>query len=208
MAVRFKYKKTLYTKQAIKDSGIMSQEQLRDEYSRLARLKNSRLTRLERAFPRADILKESDRAPKWGELLDKNGNPNMTKLSNEMSQAYKFLTKDTTTVSGYRRQLKRSIKSFNKLFDKGEKPINEENIFDLYDFLEDYRQRSNSQRIPDSDRVIDIFAEAERLNISSESLKENVNYWREHYSEMKNLDPINSDNPVSSNAYKELLQRK
>lgn len=204
MAVNFKYKKSLYTKQAIKDSGIMSQEEMRDEYSRLARLKNARITRLKTAFPEAEVLQEVDRAPKWKDLLDKNGNPNMTKLSYEMSDAYRFLNKRTTTVTGYRGQVAKSIKSFNKLFP--DNPINEDNIHELYGFLKDYRQKYNVQKIPDSEEVIDVFAEAERLGMDSKTLLKDIEYWKEHYDEMTELEPIESENPVSSSEYKKQLR--
>lgn len=209
MAVNFKYKKSLYTKQAIKDSGIMSQEEMRDEYSRLARYKNARIERLKSAFPRAELLKEVDKAPKWSELLDKNGNPNMTKLSYEMSDAYRFLKRKNTTVTGYSRQLNKAIKSFNKLFPEDENPINKSNIFDLFDFLDDYRTRHNTQKIPDSDQIIDIFAQnTETLKMDWESLKEDIDYWREHYNDMDMLEPIESENPVSSSEYREQLEKK
>ena len=204
MAVNFRYKKSLYTKQAIKDSNILSTEELEAEYSRLARLRNARITRLEKKFPRANI--EFEKAPKLSSLMDKNGDLNMTKFSSALSETYKFLNKKTTTVTGYRKQMERSIKSFNKLFD--EDIINEENIQELYDFLEDYRQKYNVQKIPDSDRLLDTYAEAVRLNIDPQSLLKDIEYWKSHYNEMKNLEPLSEDEPVSSSDYAELLRNR
>lgn len=209
MAVKFKYKKSLYTKQAIKDSGIMTQDEMREEYIRLARYKNARIERLQNRFPRADILKNEDKALSWKEILDKNGRPNMTKLSYEMSSAYRFLNRKNTTITGYTRQLKKAMNSFNKLFPEDENPINENNIFDLFDFLDDYRTRHNTQKIPDSDQIIDIFAQnVEVLNMDWESLKADIDYWREHYDDMYMLKPIESDKPVSSSEYREQLEEK
>lgn len=182
MAVQFKYKKSLYTKQAIKDSGILTTDQMEAEYKRLARYKNARIDRLESKYPRAEILKETDRAPKWGELLDKNGNVNMTKLSYEMNDAYRFLKKNITTVKGFSKQLKKSINSFNNLFNDSDtkkkdryEPFNESNIWDLFDFLDDYRNKYNVQKIPDSDQLIDIVNEGSvRQEIDIESLKQDL----------------------------------
>ena len=204
MAIKFAYKKSLYTKQAIKDSGILSTEQLESEYSRLARLRNARITRLEKKFPNMDI--EYERAPKLSSLVDEEGNLKMTQFSSALSETYKFLNKKTTTVTGFRRQVERSIKSFNKMFDSD--IINEENIQDLYDFLEDYRNKYNVQKIPDSDRLLDTYAEAVRLNIDPQSLLKDIDYWKSHYNEMKNLDAMDSDEPVDSSEYAELLRSR
>lgn len=204
MAIKFPYKKSLYTKQAIKDSGILSTEQLESEYSRLARLRNARITRLEKKFPNMDI--EYERAPKLSSLVDEEGNLKMSQFSSALSETYKFLNKKTTTVTGFRRQVERSIKSFNKMFDSD--IINEDNIQDLYDFLEDYRNKYNVQKIPDSDRLLDTYAEAVRLNIDPQSLLKDIDYWKSHYNEMKNLDPMDSDEPVDSSEYAELLRSR
>lgn len=204
MAIKFPYKKSLYTKQAIKDSGILSTEELESEYSRLTRLRNARITRLEKKFPNMNI--EYERAPKLSSLVDKEGNLKMTQFSSALSETYKFLNKKTTTVTGFRRQVERSIKSFNKMFDSD--IINEDNIQDLYDFLEDYRNKYNVQKIPDSDRLLDTYAEAVRLNIDPQSLLKDIDYWKSHYNEMKNLDAMDSDEPVDSSEYAELLRSR
>lgn len=204
MAINFAYKKSLYTKQAIKDSGILSTEQLESEYSRLARLRNARITRLDKKFPNMDI--EYERAPKLSSLVDEEGNLKMSQFSSALSETYKFLNKKTTTVTGFRKQVERSIKSFNKMFDSD--IINEENIQDLYDFLEDYRNKYNVQKIPDSDRLLDTYAEAVRLNIDPQSLLKDIDYWKSHYNEMKNLDAMDSDEPVDSSEYAELLRSR
>lgn len=204
MAINFPYKKSLYTKQAIKDSGILSTEQLEAEYRRLARFRNARITRLEKNFPNMKI--EYERAPKLSSLVDEEGNLKMSQFSSALSETYKFLNKKTTTVTGYRRQVKRSIKSFNKMFDSD--IINEDNIQDLYDFLEDYRNKYNVQKIPDSDRLLDTYAEAVRLNIDPQGLLKDIDYWKSHYNEMKNLDAIDSDEPVDSSEYAELLRSR
>lgn len=211
MAVRFKYKKSLYTKQGIKDSGVWRQEDLKEEYTRLARLKNSRITRIRERFPRAKMNRGTDTnpfgvdyAPKWKDMLDKNGNPNMTKVSYELNDAYRFLKRNDTTITGMSKRVRKSIKSFNKILDGN--PINEENIWDLFDFLDDYRTKYNTQIIPNSDQVIDIFAESERLNIDTQSLLKDIDFWREHYNDMKDFEPIENGNPVSSDEYREKLR--
>ena len=197
------YPKEYLTKQAIKDSDVMSMQEKKDLYVKMSRMKNRRITMLEQKFDRAQTLLKTDRAPSFKSFLDKGGNVDMNKFSSELSETATFLNRDNTTISGFRKQLKSSIDSFNRLFE--DNPINEENIFDLYDFLEDYRQKYKVQDIPDSDEVIDVWVEAQRLNISSKSLLKDIDYWSEHYEDMQDLEPVKSQNPVSSNVYKRKL---
>lgn len=196
-----------FTKQAIKEGSLSAEDEIA-YYNRFRRIKNARITRLEKAFPRAEVLKNVERAPKVEELMVGN-ELDRTAFSNEFAEAYKFGKRGTTTITGYRRQLKRSIRTFNELVKdkKKGKVFNEENIFDLYDFLEDYRDKNNVQKIPDSDRIIDIYAEGvERLSIDPESLLEDVDYWREHYKEMGKLQPPEDSEPVDSDYYKNQLK--
>ena len=50
-----------------------------------------------------------------------------------------------------------------------------------------------------------MWVEAQRLNISSKSLLKDIDYWSEHYEDMQDLEPVKSQNPVSSNVYKRKL---
>lgn len=200
-----------YTKHAIK-SGAFSTEELIGEYNRLRRIKNKRLQAIGERFPRAQMTKEVSQAPPIGDLVDESGQLDMNKLSSEMQEAYKFNKRKDTTVTGYSKRIKKTIKSFNKLFPKGMNPINEENVWDLFDFLEDYRTKYNTQKILDSDRVIDVWETAyNTLNMDIGSLLKNIDYWRRHYEDMKKLKPpVDADGKpiknVSSDWYKKQLE--
>lgn len=213
MAFKFKYPEEYYTKQAIKDSDLFTEKQLRQEYERLAKEKNRRLEGLERNYKRSKLLTETDKAPDF-DSFRKRGKLDMSALSSEMNDAYKFIKDETTTLKGFRQQLKRSKDSFNALFSekddegnviKESRIFTYKNIWDLYDFLDEYAQMNKEQVMPKSEEVIDIYVEARRLNMDLKSLAKNMNYWKEHYQEMQNLEPIESTRPVSSDDYKKLI---
>ena len=191
-----------YTKQAIKEGTIT--EEMEKEYSARARTLNARITRLEKAFPRADVLEDVQRAPKLSELKTETGELDISKFSSAYSDVYKYLNRESTKVTGYRRQMKLSIETFNSKLDKP--VINEENIFDLYDFLKDYRQKFNVQKIPNSDQVIDVYAESIRLNIDPESLLRDMEFWESHFDEMQDLEPEDNGEMVNSAFYKDLIE--
>ena len=213
MAVKFKVGRQYQTKQAIKEGGHLGTEDLIKEYSRLGRLTNARISRLEKKYPRADVLEDMERIPNVKEFLDDKGNiVDWSGFSSAMSSEYRFLRKNTTTIKGFEKQLKRSIDTFNGLYfgrdEETGRPLgkyfNKENIFDLYDFLKDYRDMNDIQKIPDSDRFTDAYVEGVRLNMSFDSLLKDIDFWQEHLGEMRSLEP--SDEVVDSAYYKAQLK--
>ena len=215
MAVKFKVSRQYQTKQAIKEGGRLGTEDLIKEYSRLGRLTNARIDRLEKRYPRAVSLEDMERIPNINEFLDDKGNIiDWSGFSSAMASEYKFLRKNTTTIKGFEKQLKSSINTFNGLLfgtdEKTGKPkgtyFNKENIFDLYDFLKDYRQKYKVQKIPNSDQVVDVYAESIRLNINLDSLLEDMDFWEKNFDKMQKLEPEDSGKMVNSAFYKSSIK--
>lgn len=209
------YPEEYFAKMNIKDEDLWSDKALEKEYKRQAKEFNKRLDRIEKNYPRAQTLKEHDRAPefeefKHGKGIDRSG------ISSQLNEMYKFNKSDTTLMKGFRQQLRRSIESFNRTFSpkdeegniiRSRRPFNSKNIWDLYDFLDEYAEMNKEQIMPKSDEVVDIFVEARRLNMDFKSLAKNMNYWKDHFQEMQELEPVRSDRPIPSSEYEKLLHR-
>lgn len=205
-----------FAKMNIKDKDLWSDKTLEKEYNRQAKEYNKRLSRIEKNYPRAKTLEEHEKAPsfeefKKGEELDR------TSLSSQLNEMYKFNKTDSTLMKGFRKQLKLSIASFNRTFSpkdeegnvvESRRPFNSKNIWDLYDFLDEYSEMNKEQIMPKSEEVVDIFVEARRLNMDLKSLAKNMNYWKDHFQEMQELEPVRSDSPVPSSEYEKLLYRR
>ena len=178
----FKFKDYEYRKQIVKDGGTRSPEEYLAETRKLLKASKNRIYRVEKAFGKR-ATKYWDKPANISDIVDRRGNIDMSKLSSATTEAYRFLKRGTSTVSGYRKQMQESIDTFNYLLSEDkDNPvhiINEQNIFDLYDFLEDYRNKNNIQKIPDSDRVIDIFATAVKKEMTLEALQKNMAQWEE-----------------------------
>ena len=205
------YPEEYYTKQVIKDSNVWTQDEFKKEYIYLSKRVNRALNNIERKYPRADTLTEQERMPRYSTLL-KNGELDISKASSIMSEGHKFLTHEISTIKGFEKVLKNSINSFNDLFkylDK-EKGIyvtpeifNKENVWDLFDFLKDYRHKYDVQEIPDSDQVVDAYYSAVQRGMSMENLLKNIDNYKKQvnmYGEIREEIP----NGTSSDAYESL----
>lgn len=216
MAVKPLYEKEFYHTQVIKDTDQPLNKQI-EEYIRLSKEKNRRLDNIEKHFGRSKLLTENSKAPDVTSFYDKNGNFDKSSFAKEFNATYKFVSHPWTSMKGFRTQLSESIKSLNKLFQYYDKKqgrtvtpriFTKKNVWNLYDFLDEYYQSHKEQKIPASDEVVDIYVEAVRLNMDLDSLSKNMDYWKTHYEEMKNLKPIESSTPISSNEYEELLHNR
>lgn len=212
MAVTFKYKPNWYQKQVVKDSGVMTTEELIAESKRMDRYLQARYRRLESRYPRA--TKHWEKPEVTGEFVDEQGNiTDMSKFSSAYTEKYRQLKRKTTTVKGYTKSLRRSIRTFNELLSEDKKHptkiFNEENIFDLFDFLEDYRNTHSNQKTLDSERIVDMMSEAIRLDMDVETLLKNISSWEEkNWTNQQMLDELRKWEPedvASSTDYEELL---
>lgn len=208
--------KELYRKQILKeDKDLWSDKDLVKEAVKQSNEMNRRLARIEKNYPRSDLIKTYKKQPDPSDYV-KDGKVDRSAVSNILAEAYRFNKNPTTTMKGFRKQLSASVKSFNKqmqeLDDEGNlktpRIFTSKNIWDLYDFLDDYREYWKNQEIPASDEVVDIFVQAKRLNMKMDSVIENMNTWRKNKEKMKDFTPIESDKPVPSSEYEKLLSSK
>ena len=213
MALKQMYPDDFYNTQNLKDKDLMSDKEFIKEYNRQTKEMNRRLDRLEKNFPRSKVVKEHEKAPEIESFMQ-NGRFNRSKASMQLNEAYKFNKSETTMMKGFRKQLRQSVESFNRTFSekdedgnviKKSRPFTSKNIWDLYDFLDEYQEMNKNQIMPSSDEVVDIFVEARRLNMDMKSLAKNMDYWKNHYEDMQKLTPIESTRPVSSSEYEKLL---
>lgn len=203
-----------YTKLVIKDTASWKPDELEKEFNRLAKETNRRLERLEKNFPRSEIVKNTEKSPMFDEFVKRGGRIDRNALSSQMSANAKFVDNPLTTVAGFKKQISASVLRFNKMFARKDpvtgreiipRKFTSKNIFNLFDFLEDVRERFKNQILPSSDELVDIFVEGKRLNMNMDDLAEKADFWAEHYEEMQELKVIRRRKPVSSEMYEKNL---
>ena len=156
-----------------------------------------------------------EKIPDVKNFLDEKGNiADMSGFSSSMASSYKFLRRNYTTIKGFEKQLRNAINSFNILYygkdEETGRPkgryFNKNNIFDLFDFLKDYRDKNKNQVQLDSDQLTDTFVGGDMVNMALDSLLENIDYWSEHADDLKLIEP--EDEPHDSDYFKQKIALK
>lgn len=148
--------------------------ELRREYSKLAYKARQRLGNIASRFgQKAEVVQRH--AGDFG-TLKSLGTVNRTQLSQEIAATRRFLASGSSRVSEYAQVRQNAIESFQR---SGYEFVNEENLDDLYQFLEDARARHLGS-IYGSDQLIETFERAQKRGLSSEQLLGNIEYWAEH----------------------------
>ena len=155
-------------------SSSATTKQLRREYSKLAYKARQRLGAIEKTYgPKAEVVqrRSGDFKP-----LSQLGKINRTQLAQELADTRRFLASDSSRVKEYGQVRQNAVESFHRA---GYEFVNEENLDDLYQFLEDARARHLGS-IYGSDQLIEVFERAQKRGMSSEQLLGNIEYWAEN----------------------------
>lgn len=117
--------------------------------------------------------------------LDVNVN-DMTniELSSLLSRLNKFTQSKSSTIKGYNESRQQTIDSFH---EQGYTFVNKKNLDDFLQFLDDYKS-SHDAELYGSDDAIKYFEQADRLGISSDDLKENMDLFGEYFREIEQID--------------------
>ena len=105
-------------------------------------------------------------------------------LSSLLSRLNKFTQSKSSTIKGYNESRQQTIDSFH---EQGYTFVNKKNLDDFLQFLDDYKE-SHDAELYGSDDAIKYFEQADRLGISSDDLKENMDLFSEYFREIENID--------------------
>ena len=178
----------------------MCDKEIRAAYSELRSVANKRLNRLEAQglnmtartgyrFPTIKSIEESSRAT----------------VASELADVSKFLRDERTTVRGE----KKFLNDFQEMMtDKGYADLVEtpDEIYRTIQFLEDLREVYQDKLYSSGD-LLDVLSEADRLNISEDKLKENIDMFVSHLDELKNLKPSKDRAAFSSRRMNNLIRK-
>ena len=141
-----------------------------------------RLNRLMKHFKsNAQILRNNK------DLINMDGNiDDMTsiELSSLLSRLNKFTQSESSTLSGYKKSRKQTINAFR---ENGYEFVNENNLDDLLEFLDDFKNSKDAEIYPSED-LMAYFEQADKLGISIEDLKENIDLFQEYYRQIEEID--------------------
>lgn len=191
----FKYPEELYNLSVLK-SNILSDKEMRKEYAHLRSVALKRVKRMEKSkFSDSDFLERyRNTFSKPASQIPEND------LSYGLSDLYKFLSSDLSTIRGQKRYETKRIKG---LRESGYDFIDERNLKDFGKFMEDWRL-SNESMVYGSETAATLYDEFTRLKIDPNVIKKD---WQEYVNKIYEISkmkrPLQGEG-VNSN---ELLER-
>lgn len=160
----------------------LSNRQVRKEYSQLRSIANKRLQRLQaaglggRGDYRFPVMKGRD----------------INQIAADLADVSRFLRDPRTTVKGENKFVEHELK---ELHERGYSWVDRSNFYDFTRFMEDMRAKYEGKYF-DSGQALDVYNEGQRLNIPSDVLKRNFDYFAENIKAMEKVQPIKTNKTI------------
>lgn len=148
--------------------------EIRRAYSKLAYTARKRLEKISSVYgATAEIVqrRSGDFKP-----LSQMGKLSRQQISMELANVQRFLASGSSRVREYGQVRENIIQSFH---ESGYEFVNQQNLDDLYQFLDDARARHLGS-LYGSDQLIETWNRAQKRGLTSEQLLGNIQYWAEN----------------------------
>ena len=195
MAVKYNLPPEAYYPGGITILKATGEAEARKEYQRLRRIAQKRLARFEGTqYEDTDIYK--NRAIKHpfkpsSELKD------VRNLQAALSDIRGFLDSERSTISGMKRLDRKAVATLQA---NGYDFVNMSNIREFGNFMEAARIKAGKKLFA-SDRIAELYDEAELKQISKEELLKDFNYWKKNVRELQAIPKLEKEN-ASAKDYK------
>lgn len=173
----------------------MSDREVRKVYSELRKTVYMRQKRLREEFPDSSFTGTGDywKFPKTRDLTTEE-------VRGELAEASRFLQSDLSTITGQRERIEDIRESFRDLYDID---IPAKDVPRFMDFMDELRARYGA-KVLSSDRVMKMFKEMERKNVSRANVIRNFEFYMNHLKEIEALDVKARQRPYTAT---ELINR-
>lgn len=200
MAARLKYNAEWYLPNNTL-SRTVSDKTIRAEYTRLRDIAQKRIKRLgESEFSDTEIYRKYRGGfPKLADIA------NRTNLAYKLAELSRFVSAQTTTVSGLRQQRARSLKTLQQ---HGYSFVNMKNYTQFGKFMEGYREKISAKSQRPSDVIVELYFQTERLGLDPAAVERDFNFYLNNLETMKEIEPIRGKTAGSSAAIRQKIRRK
>lgn len=184
----------------------MTNKEVRQAYSRLRSIANKRIerSREQGLGMRNWVAPGHDwRFPTIAEI-EKNPK-SMFDVATQLASVSKFVSDPRTTVSGEKKFLSEfkdmmEQKGYGSLFNTPK------DVYKFIYFIEDMRSRY-SAKVFDSGDALDVYAEAERLNIPIEKVIKNFDFFAENLDKLEKVKPSKNGAVFSQRRIRNLIKK-
>lgn len=181
-----KYAPEVYTPIGAKS---LTEPELRKEYSRLRSIARKRIER----FENTEWVDTQQYIQNKGKFVPLKQVKTEVELRHLLTDVARFITAETGSVSGLKKQKKKMIETLN---ERGYDFINKDNVRQFADFME-FTRMASLGRIYDSKERAEFFDYATGNGIKGDELKETYMKWQKsqdiRLKKIQNIDPRNSD---------------
>lgn len=134
--------------------------------------------------------------------------PTTRGLSNEearqqLAEVSRWIRDPRHTVKGYKRQRAYNLDRFH---EKGYDWINESNYEDFIKYMEELREEYGS-KVFDSGDAVDVYNNAQRIGIPTDTIKKNFNYFAQHLEDLDRMRPVRSEKGATMGAIRDKIRK-
>ena len=185
--------------------GIFTEKEARREYSRLRRVANRRLERLERAgYGNSAVMR------RYGQGFESMRGTSEAAIRERLGDVAAFLERKTSSVTGQRAAVRSFVETMQ---ERGYGFITTKNAAQFGRFMEAAKKHYGNAKAFDSEQIIDMFEEVIKSEADPDIVSENFEYWSEHMDELQAPEPEPGDyeydyTPVKSGGKRSLTPQQ
>lgn len=175
------------------DIAGMPAKAVRQAYSSMREALNRRLTNME---ARGLGTSGAERFPTLRGMTD-------MEARQALAEASRWARDPRHTVRGETRYVREQIETFH---EHGYDFVNKSNYYDFVNYMEELREEYGS-KVFDSGDAADVYSEAQRIGIPTETVKKNFDYFADNMKQLKRMKPVRSASGATMGAIKDKIRK-
>ena len=194
-----KFPREYYYPEALK-AGSLTEQQMRQEYSRLRAIANKRLQR----FEGTKYENSQTYLRNAGKYVPLAAIGSQRELQMKLVEVSRFVTAKEGSVSGINAANRKRVATFR---ERGLDFVNMENIQDFGEFME-WARDSGYERVYGSEKTSDVYGQAvKRMGIDVEAVRKDFEYYMENLDTLRNVPRARNPKDRTSEEYRSRIDR-
>lgn len=194
-----KFPREYYYPEALK-AGSLTEQQMRQEYSRLRAIANKRLQR----FEGTKYENSQTYLRNAGKYVPLSAIGSQRELLMKLAEVSRFVTAKEGSVSGIKAANRQRVATFR---ERGLDFVNMENIQEFGEFME-WSRGAGYERIYGSEKTSSVYSQAvKRMGIDVEQVRKDFEYYMENLDTLRNVPRARNPKDRTSEEYRSRIDR-
>lgn len=179
--------------------GILTDAEMRQEYSRLRSIANKRLQRMEdtRYTNYQSYIKNVGKYVPLSDIKTRR------ELIYKLSEVQKFVSARTSSISGIRELERQTLETAH---ERGLTFLNKDNLHLFGEFMEEARAKGYA-KIYGSERIAELFGTAAKKGLNPKEVYNDFAYWMENKERLEELPKARNKEQRTSAHYRKMLDK-